>query len=300
MSEWTDSPEQQSANQPLSVPKPAHQPRVSGDEKRQSQAMTPSTPEYDEIPVDELVRLTRELTERITNADRQRLAEELKSAGDHKSIQTNAPITLQQFFTGEIDLDTELATRFSSSPLISSMSVQPKNIGVLTRRASAILTSQDGEAMLTFDLRLQSGYLEVIFTASSMLSFRFDLGQIQQADRQRWLDLMHRKTGGIAFLWSRQRWENDYMIWVVREYFVRLYAFSPKRFEAGVRMTPDVIQKLLTWLEEHWVKPQAAPPPPPVSDIDLQGVTKPIAATEPPLEPPEDDEPPADPKTFEW
>ncbi len=297
MSEWADVPEEQSASQPLSVPKPAHQPRLDSDEKRQSQSNAAlTTSEYDEIPVEELVRLTRQLTERITNADRQRLAEELKNSEHQKSIQTNAPITLQQFFTGEIDLDTELAQRFLSAPLISSMSTNPKNIGVLTRRASAILTSQDGEAMLTFDLRLQTGHLEVIFTASSMLSFRFDLGQIQPSDRQRWLDLMRRKTGGIAFLWSRQRWENDYMIWVVREYFARLYAFSPKRFEAGVRMTPDVTEDLLSWLEKYWVQAK----PNPKSDDVGQGPTKPISAIEPPLESASDDELPPDPQTFKW
>lgn len=297
MSEWADAPNEQSASQPLSVPKPAHQPRLDSDEKRQSQANPAvTTSEYDQIPVEELVRLTRELTERITNADRQRLAEELKNSEHHRSIQTNAPITLQQFFTGEIDLDTELAQRFSSAPLISSMSANPKNIGVLTRRASAILTSQDGEAMVTFDLRLQTGHLEVIFTASSMLSFRFDLGQIQPSDRQRWLDLMRRKTGGIAFLWTRQRWENDYMIFVVREYFTRLYAFSPKRFESGVRMTPEVIQNLLGWLENHWVHAKPAPKP---DDVG-QGPTKPMSSVQPPSEPtPSDAEPPDAPKS-EW
>ncbi|PJF42670.1 MAG: hypothetical protein CUN55_09745 [Phototrophicales bacterium] len=297
MSERSDVSKEKSANQSPSVPKPAHQPRLDGDEKKLAQQRAVSNAnDYDEIPVEELVRLTRELTERITNADRQRLAEELKNSDHHKSIQTNAPITLQQFFTGEIDLDTELAQRFSAAPILSSMSTNPKNIGILTRRASAILTAQDEQAMLSFDLRLQSGYLEVIFTAHNMLSFRFDLGEIQVSDRQRWLELMRRKTGGIAFLWTRKRWESDYMIFVVREYFTRVYAFSPKRFEAGVRITPDVVQSLLDWLEKYWVEAK----PSQKSEVS-QGPTKPMTSVEPSLESTlHDEEEPSDPQAFEW
>src|SRR5688572_4335837 len=77
----------------------------------------------DGIPVEELVRLTREFTARITNEDRQRLALEVTESG--KSLQTGLPFLLQQFFKGKIDLDVELGKRFPSSPLVSSVSFLP-------------------------------------------------------------------------------------------------------------------------------------------------------------------------------
>lgn len=257
MSEWTDVPEKrdQSASNVPSAKPAVQQKGVSTARGADPSTNTPPSDDYDEIPVEELVRLTRELTQRITNADRQRLAEELQSSGHQRTIQTKGPLTLQQFFTGEIDLDSELAHRFANAPLLSSMSVNPRKVTSLTRRVSAILTSQDGGAMITFDVELQTGRLEVTFTLGSMLSFRFDLGFIEKSDRQRWIDLM-RRNSGIAFLWTKERWENDYMIWVVREYFARLYAFSPKRFEAAVRMTPDMIEKVINWFEAYWLHNQ--------------------------------------------
>lgn len=313
MSEKTDAPN--APEQPASSAgaKPAHRPPQQPP-KQASSANGPGKglTDYDEIPVEELVRLTRELTQRITNADRQRLAEELQSTGHQRAIQMNGPLTLQQFFTGEIDLDTELAHRFANAPLMASMSSNPRKITALTRRASAILTAQDGAAMMIFDVELQTGRLEASFTANSMLSFRFDLGFIEKVDRQRWVDLMRRKSG-IAFLWTKERWENDYMIWVVREYFTRVYAFSPKRFEAGIRMTPDTVEKMLNWFEAYWLRNQreeatksspkkaidkarlsaalnvdATPPPPP---------PEPATSEDPPAD---DDSQPSDPSKFSW
>lgn len=252
MSEKTDANPGKPPNEPMPA-KPAHQHHHATDERPAVARVHAVAKEYEEIPVEELVRLTRELTQRITDADRQRLAEELQSTGHQRSIQTKGPLTLQQFFTGEIDLDTELAYRFANAPLMSSMSVNPRKINAMTRRASTIFTAQDGSTMLTFDVELYTGRLEATFTANSMLSFRFDLGFIEKAARQRWIDLMRRKSG-IAFLWTKDRWENDYLIFVVREYFTRVYAFSPKRFEAAVRMTPDTVEKMVNWFEAHWLR----------------------------------------------
>lgn len=205
---------------------------------------------WDEIPVDELVRLTRELTERITNMDRQRLAKELKTS--KSSIKINAPITLQQFFTGEIDLDSELARRFVNAPLMSELRLNPKQPAKLleTRRAVALLSTQDNASQMSFDVDIRDGALEVSFTLGSMLSFRFDIGTIEPNERRRWLELMRRQSG-IAFLWTSARWQRDYIIWVVRENFARLYAFSGQ-FDAAARITPDVTDQLLDWLESFW------------------------------------------------
>lgn len=237
-------------DKPSSTAKPAHQPS-------KPKTSPEGNKDYDEIPVEELIRLTRELTQRITNADRQRLAMELKETGHQRTIQTRGPITLQQFFTGEIDLDTELAMRFDHAPLLTGISFHPKKTDIHTRRVSAILKSQDGSATATFDLHLQTGLLETIFTLNHMLSLRFKVGTIHKAERRRWMELMRRKSG-IAFLWTKKRWENDYMVFVVREHFARVYAFSPDRHEAAARITLDVVEELLKWLDNYWmVEPTA-------------------------------------------
>jgi hypothetical protein len=231
--------------------------------------------EYEDMPVDELIRLARAVTQRLNDEDRKRLAQEVKVSEQHHSIQTKAPITLQQFFTGEIDLDTELAQRFSGAPLLSAASFYPKDgESAASRRHTAFLTTQDNAAMVTIELPLKSAEIEATFTLNSMLSFRFNLGALDRSDQQRWLSLMRRSDGGIAFLWSKDRWEKDYMIFVVRQHFTRLYAFSPNKFEAAARITPDLVEDLLKWLEHIWLgdtisapvrkipPPQAFSPPP--------------------------------------
>ena len=51
---------------------------------------------------------------------------------------------------------------------------------------------------------------------------------------------MHRDNG-IAFLWTRERWERDYLIFVVRDRFARLYAFGPGRFDAACRLNTLIL-----------------------------------------------------------
>ncbi len=223
--------------------------------------------EYEDMPVDELIRLARAVTQRLNDEDRKRLAQEVKVSEQQHTIQTKAPITLQQFFTGEIDLDTELAQRFSGAPLLSTISFYPKDgEASSSRRHTAFLTTQDNAATVTVEIPLKSAEIEATFTLSNMLSFRFNLGALDRGDQQRWLSLMRRSDGGIAFLWSKDRWEKDYMIFVVRKYFTRVYAFSPNRFEAAARLTPELIEKLLKWFEKIWLgdslpEPVQAEPP---------------------------------------
>lgn len=202
----------------------------------------------DGIPVEELVRLTKEFTARITNEDRQRLTLELTEGG--RSIQSGAPYFLQQFFTGKIDLDTELQRRFPGAPLLSSPSFTPAP-GKRARRGLAQFKSQDEAASLVIDLQGIDGSLEASFLLGGMISVRFTLGLIADAQRKRFLDLM-RRPNGIAILWTRERWEKDYMIFVVRERFARLYAFGPGRYDAACRLPPEVLENLLQWLGGFW------------------------------------------------
>jgi hypothetical protein len=218
----------------------------------------PSTParpgDFDEIPVEDLIRITREFTRRITNQDRQRLGLELRESGHSRSLQVSAPVTLQQFFSGEIDLDADLARRFANAPLLSHAQFTPRPGEAVHRQASSIFSTNDDSAVVTVDAHLDSAReaaLEFTFTLFSTLAQRFRLAPLVDSDRSRWLELMQRPNG-IAFLWTRDRWEQPYLVFVVREHFARMYAFSPHGFEAAARLTPDMIDALLGWLEGLW------------------------------------------------
>jgi hypothetical protein len=144
--------------------------------------------------------------------------------------------------------------------------------------------------------------MEVTFTLYSSLALHFTLNALEDAYRSRWLDLMRRENG-ITFLWTRERWEQPYLIFVVREYFVRLYAFSPSGVEAAVRITPDVITALLDWLGELWF-PGVRQAPPPQAETPLKSLRSQYAtdferpATLPPDAAPhfQEEEPPLPPE----
>lgn len=208
--------------------------------------------DLDDMPVEELIRLSRELTRRITNQDRQRLAVSLRESGHLRMLPIHAPTLLQQFFAGEIDLDADLARRFGNPPLLSTLKLVPEPGAPLQRQASAVLSSNDESAVLTVDARLDlSAGLEFSFTLFSALGLRFRLGTLVEAERRRWVDLM-RRPNGIAFLWTRERWEAPYVIFVVREQYGRIYAFAPQGLEAAARLTPDAIAGMVNWLEDLW------------------------------------------------
>ena len=170
------------------------------------------------------------------------------------------PWTLQQFFNGEIDLDVELSKRFPTIPIMSSISF--RSLGTKTGRGVATLSTPDGGANVIFDADAATRVVQLSFTVGSMLTLRFAMDNLSDMDRSRWLELMRREQGGMAFLWGAERWEHDYLICISRKYFTNMYAFSPHNFEAAVRMTPDVTQKLLDWLEGFWNKPQDEDEPP--------------------------------------
>ncbi len=214
----------------------------------------------DGIPVEELVRLTREFTARITNEDRQRLAVELTESGHQWSIQTSAPYLLQQFFTGRVDLDVELGKRYPSPPLLGSASFTPEP-GTHARYGFAQFNGQDNAASLMIEMHRLPDTLELAFLLQGMIAVRFKLGVIADTPRKRFVELMRRQNG-IAFLWTRERWESDYLIFVVREHFARLYAFAPGRFDAACRLTPEGIGQLVTWIEGFWESGDETPEEP--------------------------------------
>lgn len=158
------------------------------------------------------------------------------------------PWTLQQFFNGEIDLETELLTRFNAMPVMSS--IRFRGLGNRSTRGVATLATQDGAAQVIFDADKATGIVQVSFTFASMLTLRFVLRNL--VDRKRWIDLMRRSEGGLAFLWGPTRWEDDYVICAARRYYTNFYAFSPSGYEAAARFTPAVTKQLVDWLEGYW------------------------------------------------
>ncbi|HEC22050.1 MAG TPA: hypothetical protein ENI95_03925 [Chloroflexi bacterium] len=189
---------------------------------------------------------------RISAQDRQRLLRDLSGTGSlRRSIKIDqAPITIKQFLRGEIDLNTELARRFASAPLLTSIARSPQDTRPASR-ATAMLTSQDSGAMLTIDIFSDQNVTEATFTLNHMLALRFRLADLSNYDKRRWIELMRREAG-VAFLWTSRRWEDDYFIFVLRPHYVRMYAFSPERFDASVRLTHPITRQLIHWLDIRW------------------------------------------------
>ncbi len=253
--------------------------------------------ETEDIPVEELIRRTREFTRRITNEDRQRLGLDLRATGHSRLLQITAPVLLQQFFAGDIDLDVELARRYANAPLLSHVRFTPRPGEPVRRQATALFATQDDAATMTVDAQLnagQDGPICVTMTMFSTLSLRFDLAPLGEQERSRWLDLVRREDG-IAFLWTRERWEQPYLIFVVREWFARLYAFSPAGFEAAVRLTPDMLVALRDWLggvwfpDEYRAEEEEPAPVEQVDEIDRQATHMERPASLPPQDAPESD-----------
>jgi|GEM_PF-911254 len=165
-------------------------------------------------------------------------------------VSQDPPWTLQQFFNGEIDLDVELSKRFPTMPMMALISF--RTLGTTTGRRVATLTTQDGAAALILDADLRTKEIQLSFTLGSMLTLRFTLDTLSEMDRTRWLDLMRREQGGLAFLWGQNRWESDYLICISRKHHTNFFAFSPNRFEAGIRLTSTATRQLLDWLNEVW------------------------------------------------
>lgn len=161
-----------------------------------------------------------------------------------------APWILQQFLAGEIDLDAELAQRFRTMPLMPS--IRFRTVGGAGGLYVATLTTQDDAAHLIVEAEAATGAVQFTFVYGSMLSLRFRLDRLTPGDRAQWLEWMRREQGGLAFLWSQQRWEQHYVICNVTRYYTSLYAFSPRGFEAAARLTPVVMTRLLDWLEALW------------------------------------------------
>jgi hypothetical protein len=202
-------------------------------------------------------------SEPITPQPEIMISAQLVKADDVKALAKpshNPPWTLQQFFNGEIDLDVELGRRFPSMPMMSVL--KTRTLGTNSGRKVAELSSQDGATSMIIDADTVSKVIQLSFTFGSMLTLKFVMSDLNNMDRDRWVELMRRDSGGLTFLWGTKRWASDYMICISRKHFTNMYAFSPNNFEAGVRLTPAVIKDLLDWLEKIWDEPEPDDEPP--------------------------------------
>ena len=186
--------------------------------------------------------------------------EAVARAASKLAASSSAPVLLQQFFNDQIDLSAELATRFQSLPLLSV--IRFRKLEGKTQRGVATLSTPDGVASAVIDADAPSGSIQLSFSYGSMMSLRFRMDELSSMDRSRWLELMRRDAGGVAFLWGQARWEQDYVICVTRRHFASIYAFSHHGFEAAARLTPDVTRQLLDWLEKFWNTAASSDPPP--------------------------------------
>lgn len=243
----------------------------------------------DQLPAEQLIRLTRDFIRRVTNEDRQRLALELRLSGHHRTLRS-APPTLQRFIAGETDLDDELARRYVHTPLLSHVRFLPPPGEPVRRQTSAYFSSQDDSALLTVGAPVggkNGAVVEFTFTLLSMVGLGFRIDPLTAEERRRWLELVRRENG-ITVLWTRARWEKPYVIFVAREHFARVYAFAPSGFEAAARLTPDMLAALTDWLETIWfprlaasddpgerptLMPRPDPPPDDVRDASPDDLT---------------------------
>lgn len=203
----------------------------------------------DGIPVEELVRLTREFRARIDNEDRQRITREMVES--RRNIQTGAPALLSSFLAGRVDLDSALLARFPGAPLLTSPHFDPPIGRQGGKYGTANYATQDGGAALQIELLGTQGGTQVSFMQGGMFAVRFRLDEITLNKRKRFLNIL-RRNNVIAFLWTEKRWEADYLIFVVRDGFARIYAFGSDRYEAACRLTPDGLSQLVEWMTGFW------------------------------------------------
>ena len=165
-------------------------------------------------------------------------------------LASHAPWLIRGHYAGTTNLDEEMTSRFPAMPVMSSIHFRHNN-------SIATLATQDGAAVVSLQADPES--LEVVYTLSSMLGLRFHLDGLTASDRSYWLDLLRAGEMPLTFLWGQRRWDADYLVWAPHRYFVNLYAFSPRRTEAAARLTIDVVQKLLDWLQYAWTPAQEKP-----------------------------------------
>jgi hypothetical protein len=198
----------------------------------------------------ELVEAANQLTGRLSNQDWQKVILDLRASGHIHTFAESAPPVLKRFLRLEVDLDEELARTAMSAPLLSTIALDPKRPRGDEKRLAAVLISQDESAMMHVDVYPDINTTVVSFKIKSMLTLRFNLPRLDLDERRAYLDSM-RRDEGLAILWTRERWEQDFVIFTKKEFFSRVFAFSP-HYEATARLANEATGALLDWLERCW------------------------------------------------
>lgn len=161
-----------------------------------------------------------------------------------------APLILQHFFDGAIDLDKELTARFANMPLLSVIRV--RQFGGRVPSGAALMTAQDGSAAVIVEVDAATKDVQFTYTLGGMLALSFQISQLSDMDRAHWIEPMRRENSEVAFLWSQSRWENDYLICAAHKHHTNFFAFSSHNTQAATRLTTDVSRKLLNWIAGFW------------------------------------------------
>ena len=180
-----------------------------------------------------------------------------------RQLPAAAPWMLHEFLNGNMDekaLDQELGRRFPNMPVMSNAHFRTGDTA--GRYGIATLSTQDNAAALIVDVDRSTRVTQFSFTLRSMLSLRYNFAALTAMDRSRWLENVRLKDTHLAFLWSQQRWQGDYLLCVTHKYHTTIFAFSALHFESATRLTGDVSTKLLDWLDDYWkVEPGEKPTP---------------------------------------
>lgn len=198
----------------------------------------------------DLAQISQQVTGRLNNQDWQRIILELKASGHIHTFQESAPPLLRRYLKLEIDLDEELAKGGFNSPLMSNLGFDPRRPRGDEDRVLANLSTQDGGASMQFEIEPDSRQTAISFGVKSMLTLKFKLPGLDQDECYAFLDQL-RRDAGLSFLWTPERWDRDYLLFIKGEFFTRVYAFSP-HFEAASMLTNDLAGSLTDWLEKAW------------------------------------------------
>ncbi|GIV81321.1 MAG: hypothetical protein KatS3mg051_0675 [Anaerolineae bacterium] len=134
-------------------------------------------PDFDDVPVEELIRLSRAMVRRITDQDRQRLILALRESGDARRVWTSAPALLQQILRRRDRSGRRAAQPFPQRPLCSRIcTCCPAAARPCNSRSTATLGSNDDAATLIVDAALdETAALTFTFSLFGALALRFHL-----------------------------------------------------------------------------------------------------------------------------
>jgi hypothetical protein len=198
----------------------------------------------------ELAAVSSQVTGRLNNQDWQNIVRDLQVSGHIHTVYDSAPPLLQRYMRLEIDLDKELARRGSNAPLMSSIKLEPPRPRGTEPYLRAVLSSQDASASVMVEIHPDHELMSLAFGIQNLLTLRFNLDDLDKDERHTFLE-MARRDSGLTLLWTPERWEQDYLVFVRQEFFTRVYAFSAS-FEAMIRLSDEVTLTLLDWLDRAW------------------------------------------------